>query len=97
MIMTENNYERRNALNNAVKFTDWLFNFRNDIYNQYIELNQTDKVYYIQAFDKQNKLDTETLLLSESECRRAEKKYRKQNLTVNVWIFTVRELDEQLF
>lgn len=95
--MSENNYERRNALNNVVKYTDWLFNCRYDIYLQYIELNQKDKVYYIQAFDKQNKLDTETLLFSESDCKRAEKKYRNNNLIVNVWIFTVSEIDEQLF
>ena len=95
--MTENNYERRNALNSAVKYIDWLFNCRYDIYLQYIELNQKDKVYYIQAFNKQNNLDTETLLFSELECRKAEKRYKNNNLIVSVWIFTIRELDEQLF
>lgn len=96
--MTENDYERRNALNSAVKYADWLFNFRNDFYQDYLLLDrQTDIIYYIQAFDKQNILDTETMLFNESECRKAEKRFTNMNLKVTVWNFTVEELDNYLF
>ena len=95
--MTEINYERRNALNSLVNYANWLFSFRTDIYDRYANLEQTDEIYYIQAYNQQNQLDTETLIFTAKECRKAEEIYRNRNLIVNVWIFTVEEIDNYVY
>ena len=95
--MTENNYERRNALNRLVNYANWVFGYRTDIYDRYASLEESDEVYFIQTYDKQNKLDTETMLFTAKECRKAEEIYRNRNLTVKVWIFTVEELDNYVY